>query len=94
MDSGFTYEKANSAVSSYKKWTALAHDFVPTRRFLMVWPPFADNILFEGDNIKFMGDRLLEISVESGPVTIIDLAQIQQHVLDGMLLEAGLNKTN
>lgn len=91
MDSGFSYEKANSVVSSYENWSKLAHDSSPTHRFLMVWPPFGDNILFEGENIKFMGDRLLETRSDDGPVTIIDLGQVQEHVLKGMLEEARLN---
>ena len=91
MDSGYSYEKANSVVSNYRHWSKLAHDHVPTLRYLMVWPPYGDNILFEGDEIKFISDRLLEIGNAQGPVSIINLEQIQEHVRLGMLAEADLH---
>lgn len=88
MESGFSFDQANAIVKDYALWRKLQHDEKPVDRFLLVWEPFADNILFEPDELNHLPDRLRDIKVKT-PCTLINLGSIQRHVRDELARLSG-----
>jgi hypothetical protein len=76
MDAGFSFASANSVVSQHALWTRLQHDEAPTDRFLLLWPPYGDFILFDPTDLHLLPERLKE----NGVVTLINLGDVQRHV--------------
>jgi hypothetical protein len=81
MDAGFTFEKANAIVSQDSIWRRMAHDEVPVERYLLVWPPYGDNIVFDPHDIHHLPDRMREAQVH-GIVTLLNIGEVQQYVAD------------
>lgn len=81
MDVGFSFASANAVVSQHALWDRFAHDEEPTERYLLVWPPYADHILFDSQDLHYLPARLKEIE---GVATLINLAEIQRHVAQAL----------
>ncbi len=83
MDVGFTFRSANEIVSRDSLWRSMAHDTEPVDRFLLVWPPYGDHIVFEPGELHHLPARLEEAKAH-GPVTLLNLGDVQRHVADGL----------
>lgn len=79
MDAGFSFASANSVVSKDGLWRRLQHDRHPVDRFLLLWPPYGDHILFDPADMHLLPARLAEAK-DLGVVTLINLGDIQRHV--------------
>jgi hypothetical protein len=79
MDSGFSFASANSVASQHQLWSRLQHDEAPTDRFLLLWPPYGDHILFDPTDLHLLPQRLKEAEAH-GVVTLINLGDVQRHV--------------
>lgn len=81
MDYGFSFASANGVVSQQDLWSRLAHDESPTDRYLMIWPPYGDHVLFgPADMGHFQAD--LKAASAQGPVTVINLGDVQRYVAE------------
>lgn len=87
MDNGFTFASANSVVSQHELWRRFAHDEEPTDRYLLLWPPYGDHIVFEAEDMVHLPDRLKQAQAH-GVTTLINLADVQRHVAAGLGEEA------
>lgn len=83
IDAGFSFESANAVVSRHDLWSPLAHDQQPTTRFLLVWPPYADHIIYSRDDLKHLADDVEKVSAR-GAFTLINLGEVQRHVRDAL----------
>lgn len=79
MDAGLSFASANNVTSQHELWTRLQHDEAPTDRFLLLWPPYGDHILFEPGDLHLLPQRLEEAEAQ-GVVTLINLGDVQRHV--------------
>lgn len=79
MDAGFSFASANSVVSNHELWSRIQHDREPTDRFLLLWPPYGDHIVFDPDELHQLPARLKEAAAH-GPVTLLNLGDVQRHV--------------
>ncbi len=80
MDAGFSFESANAVVSQDQIWTRMAHDNVPVDRFLLIWPPYGDHILFDPQELHHLFDRVQEASAH-GVINLLNLGDMQRYVL-------------
>lgn len=87
IDAGFSFESANAVVSQHQLWSPLAHDKEPTTRFLLVWPPYADHVIYSRDTLKHLADDVEKVSAQ-GAFTLVNLGDVQRHVRDALLENA------
>lgn len=79
MDVGFTFDSANSVVSQHKIWSFMAQDDEPTERYLLIWPPYGDHIVFGQSDLHHLADRIREAKAQ-GVFTLINLGEVQRDV--------------
>jgi hypothetical protein len=79
MDSGFSFESANSVVSQYPLWDRFQHGKASTDRYLLLWPPFGDHMVFETEDLALLPERMKEVSAHA-VATLINLRGVQQYV--------------
>lgn len=79
MDVGFRFESANGIVSRYQIWQGMAHDRAPVDRYLLVWPPYGDHILFEPHEMQHLPERIAEARAH-GVITLLNLGDVQRYV--------------
>lgn len=82
MDAGFSFANANAIVSQNDLWSRIAHDREPIDRYLLVWPPYGDFMLFEPDDMHHLPKRLREADASSLVVTLINLGDVERHVAE------------
>jgi hypothetical protein len=87
MEAGFSFADANAIVSQDNLWRRIAHDREPIDRYLLVWPPYGDFMLFEPDGMHHLPKRLKEANATGLVVTLINLGDVERHVA-GRLVEA------
>jgi len=78
MDTGFSFDSANSVVSRHEHWSAFTHDSAPVHRLLAIWPPYGDHIVYEPDQLELLKKALVEAPEI---VTLINLGAAHEHVL-------------
>lgn len=83
MDNGFTFESANSVVSRHEIWHRMAHDDAPVDRFLLIWPPYRDHMIFDPDDMQHFPERIAEAQAQ-GVFTLLNLGDVQRDVLRAM----------
>lgn len=83
MDNGLNFESANSVVSRHEIWTRMAHDDTPVDRFLLVWPPYGDHIIFDPTDMQHFPARIAEAKAQ-GVFTLLNLGDVQRYVVDAM----------
>lgn len=88
MDAGYSFASANAVVSQDRIWRRMARDEAPVDRFLLVWPPHGDHVLFGPQDLHHLPDRLREAG-RLGVVTLVSLGDVQRHVLAGLEGRAG-----
>lgn len=81
MDRGFSFATANMIVSNDRLWHILVNDEEPTDRWLLVWPPYGDNILYDADQLHLLSTDLATVK---DIATLVNLGDIQRHVLAGL----------
>ena len=54
IDNGFTFASANSVVSQHRLWDSFRPDGEPVDRYLLLWPPYGDHIVFEPSELGFL----------------------------------------
>lgn len=84
MDTGFSFASANAVVSQHDLWDRFQHDEEPTDRYLLLWPPYGDHILFEPQDLQHLPLRMKEAETH-GVTTLINLGDIQRHVADQLV---------
>jgi hypothetical protein len=42
----------------------MAHDTEPTERYLLMWPPYGDHIIFEPHDLHHLPDRIKEAEAQ------------------------------
>ena len=80
-DAGFSFNSANGIVSQHAIWTRMAHDEAPVERFLLVWPPYGDHIIFDPADLKYLPKRLVEAGAQ-GVFTLINLGDVERYVAE------------
>jgi hypothetical protein len=88
IDAGFSFNSANGIVSSHRLWSCLQHDVEPVDRYLMIWPPYGDHILFEPHDMVHLPGRLGEAGA-AAIVTLVNLGDVQRHVRDRLVSAPG-----
>ena len=88
IDNGFTFASANSVVSQHRLWDSFRPDGEPVDRYLLLWPPYGDHIVFEPSELGFLPARMKEASAQ-GIATLINLGDVQRHVAGMLAGEAG-----
>lgn len=81
MDAGFTFNSANGIVSQHAIWTRMAHDDTPVDRFLLVWPPYGDHIVFDPADLRHLSKRLKEAGAQ-GVFTLLNLGDVERYVAE------------
>jgi hypothetical protein len=81
MDAGFTFSSANAVVSQHEIWSRMAHDEEPTSRFLLIWPPYGDHIVFDAADLHHLPDRINEAKA-LGVITLLNLGDVQRYVAE------------
>lgn len=77
IDLGLSFEQANGIVSRDDLRKVFARDASAAGTTLMAWPPYYDFILFAGDDLRHLPDRL----AEAGDVALlVQLDRIAEHV--------------
>lgn len=89
IDAGFSFESANAVVSRHHLWSPLAHDEHPTTRFLLVWPPYADHVIYDREGLKHLADDVEKVRAQ-GAFTLVNLGDVQRHVRDALGASPGL----
>ena len=84
MDNGFSFESANSAVSRHEIWTRMARDEKPVDRYLLIWPPYGDHIIFDPADMQHFPARIAEAQAQ-GVFTLLNLGDAQRYVMQAML---------
>lgn len=84
MDHGFSFTQASGVVSRQKLWSDIQHSQGVVDRYLMVWPPYADHIFYEPSELHHLPRDLEALSAE-GPVTIINIGDVQRYVAEQLL---------
>ncbi|WP_312488850.1 hypothetical protein [Sphingomonas sp.] len=84
MDRGFTFESANAAVSQHAIWSYMQHDSEPVERYLLIWPPYGDHIVFDTGDLHHLPARMKEAQAQ-GVITLLNLAEVQQHVANQLM---------
>ncbi|HEY1604486.1 MAG TPA: hypothetical protein VGF77_02700 [Allosphingosinicella sp.] len=84
MEAGFTFEAANGVVSQHEIWSAMAHDEKPIERYLLIWPPYGDHIIFSPAELHCLPARVREVHAQ-GVFTLLDLAEVQRFVAERLL---------
>jgi len=79
MDAGFSFISANGIVSRHGVWSHMAHDEAPVDRYLLVWPPYGDHVIFEPDELHHLPKRIKEAEVH-GVITLLNLGDVQRYV--------------
>jgi hypothetical protein len=57
----------------------MAHDTEPTERYLLMWPPYGDHIIFEPHDLHHLPDRIKEAEAQ-GVFTLLNLGDVQRYV--------------
>lgn len=81
MDAGFTFNSANGIVSQQAIWTRMAHDDAPVDRFLLVWPPYGDHIVFDPADLHHLPKRLEEAGAQ-GVFTLLNLGDVERYICE------------
>jgi hypothetical protein len=81
MDAGFSFSSANSIVSQHEIWLRMAHDEQPVDRYLLVWPPYGDHIIFDPGDVSHLPRRLGEARAR-GVFTLLNLGDVQRYVAE------------
>lgn len=81
MDAGFSFDSANGIVSRHALWSRMAHDKAPVDRYVLVWPPYGDHILFEPDELQHLPKRIEEAQAH-GVITLLNLGDVQRYVAE------------
>jgi len=77
IDLGLSFEQANGIASRDDVRKVFARDPRAAGTTLMAWPPYYDFILFAGDDLRHLPDRL----AEAGDVALlVQLDRIAEHV--------------
>lgn len=79
MEAGFSFDSANSVVSRHEIWSRMAHDTEPTERYLLIWPPYGDHIIFEPHDLHHLPGRIKEAKAQ-GVFTLLNLGDVQRYV--------------
>lgn len=87
MDAGFTFNSANGIVSQHAIWTRMAHDDTPVDRFLLVWPPYGDHIVFDPADLHHLPKRLEEAGAQ-GVFTLLNLGDVERYVAERLAATA------
>ncbi|WP_374611970.1 hypothetical protein [Sphingorhabdus sp.] len=87
MDAGFSFNSANGIVSQHAIWTRMAYDEAPVERFLLVWPPYGDHIIFDPTDLQQLPKRLAEAGAQ-GAFTLINLGDVERHVAKQLAVSA------
>jgi hypothetical protein len=84
MDAGFNFNSANGIVSRHAIWSHMAHDEEPVNRYLLVWPPYGDHIVFESGDMKHLAERIEEAKIH-GVITLLNLGDVQRYVAERLV---------
>jgi hypothetical protein len=77
IDLGLSFEQANGIASRADVRNVFAQGPSAAGTTLMAWPPYYDFILFAGDDLRHIPDRL----AEAGDVAVlVQLDRIAEHV--------------
>jgi len=77
IDLGLSFEQANGIASRDDVRKVFSRDSSAAGTTLMAWPPYYDFILFAGDDLRHLPDRL----AETGDVALlVQLDRIAEHV--------------
>jgi len=87
MDNGFSFASANAVVSQHELWDRFRFDHEPVDRFLLLWPPYGDHIVFEPSELGLLPARMKEAEAH-GVATLINLGDVQRHVAGKLAGEA------
>lgn len=85
MDAGFTFASANGVVSQQKIWSRMAHDVEPVDRFLLIWPPYGDHLIFDAEDLHHLPARIKEAGA-FGVVTLLNLGDVERYVSEKLAL--------
>lgn len=81
MDAGFSFSSANAVVSQHEIWSDMAHDEAPTERYLLIWPPYGDHIIFNANELHHLPARIEEAKAQ-GVFTLLNLGEVQRYVAE------------
>lgn len=79
MDNGFSFASASAVVSQHDLWTCFQYAREPADRYLLLWPPYGDHILFEPSALPLLPARMKEAEAH-GVTTLINLGEIHRYV--------------
>lgn len=88
MDAGFRFESANSVVSRHEVWSRMAHDEEPTERYLLIWPPYGDHIIFDPSDLHHLPGHIQEAKAH-GVITLLNLGDVQRDVAEKLAKQGG-----
>ena len=88
MDVGFSFDSANSVVSRHEIWSRMARDNEPTDRYLLIWPPYGDQIIFDPNDLHHLPDRMKEAEAQ-GVITLLNLGDVPRYVAEKLTEEVG-----
>lgn len=89
MDAGFSFNSANSVASQHQIWSCMAHDEQPTERYLLIWPPYGDHIVFDAGDLHHLPARIEDAKAQ-GVFTLLNLAEVQRHVAGRLAADHGV----
>jgi hypothetical protein len=87
MDSGFSFASANAVVSQHDLLARFYQDEGATDRYLLLWPPYGDHIVFEPSELSLLQARMKEVEAH-GVTTLINLGDVQRYVGERLGAEA------
>ncbi len=84
MDRGFTFESANAVVSRHAIWSYMRYDSEPVERYLLIWPPYGDHIVFDTRDLHLLPARTNEAQAQD-VITLLNLAEVQHYVANQLM---------
>lgn len=82
IEAGISFDGANSIVSDDDLWREIASDHEPIDRFLLIWPPYEDYMLFKRRQIHLLPARLEEVRAQGVAITLLNLGDVERYVAD------------
>jgi hypothetical protein len=86
VEVGISFEGANSIVSDNDLWQEIASDREPVDRFLLIWPPYEDYMLFKRQQIHLIPARLEKVRVQGVAVTLLNLGDVERYVANQLAI--------